>query len=193
MAGEKPTYSELENRVNVLEQKINKMDGNHFERRRLASPFMFDFSSFDRAFEEHNSRIKTMLENKDMSSFSVDKNKKEIVVKAKLPNMTKDDIDVSVENDVLTVKSNKQESKEVKGDKGEIKSSDYRSFLQKVSLPKNADIDKIKTSFEKEELLITVPLDGEVNKVKKIIYISSPGVYYEFKDIIDVSEKEFLS
>ena len=30
------------------------------------------------------------------------------------------------------------------------------------------------------------------NKVKKIIYISSPGVYYEFKDIINISEKEPL-
>ena len=32
----------------------------------------------------------------------------------------------------------------------------------------------------------------KTNKVKKIIYISSPGVYYEFKDIIGISEKDPL-
>jgi HSP20 family molecular chaperone IbpA len=168
MAGEEPTYSELENRVNVLEQKIDKMGSNHHRGRRMGSPFMFDFSGFDRVFEGHNSRIKTMLENKDMSSFSVDRNEKEILIKAKLPNMTKDDIGVSVENDVLTIKSKKQESKSAKDEKGEVKTSNYRSFLQQVSLPKNADVDDIDTSFKKEELLVTIPLDKEFNKVKKI-------------------------
>ena len=29
---------------------------------------------------------------------------------------------------------------------------------------------------------------SKINKIKKIIYISSPGVYYEFKDLIDILE-----
>ncbi len=82
--------------------------------------------------------------------------------------MTKDDIDVSVENDVLSIKSKKQESKSAKDEKGEVNTSNYRSFLQQVSLPKNADIDDIDTSFKKEELLVTIPLDKEFNKVKNI-------------------------
>lgn len=33
---------------------------------------------------------------------------------------------------------------------------------------------------------------SKINNIKKIIYISSPGVYYEFKDLIDISENNPL-
>ena len=33
---------------------------------------------------------------------------------------------------------------------------------------------------------------SKINKIKKIIYISSPGVYYEFKDLIDILETSTL-
>lgn len=50
------------------------------------------------------------------------------------------------------------------------------------------------SDFEKANIYTQINLieASKNNKVKKIIYISSPGVYYEFKDIINVSEKEPL-
>ena len=50
------------------------------------------------------------------------------------------------------------------------------------------------SDFEKANIYTQINLieASKNNKVKKIIYISSPGVYYEFKDIINISEKEPL-
>ena len=50
------------------------------------------------------------------------------------------------------------------------------------------------SDFEKSNIDTQINLieASKTNKVKKIIYISSPGVYYEFKDIIGVSEKDPL-
>lgn len=82
---------------------------------------------------------------------------KELVIKAELPGIDKEDIDVSIANNRLLVKAkSRHEEKEEKGDfiKQEIRSSEvYRS----VQLPGEVDDDKVKTSFKNGLLELTIP------------------------------------
>jgi len=82
---------------------------------------------------------------------------KEIFVKAELPGIDKEDIEVSISNNRLLIKAlTKHEDKKETGDylKQEIRSSEiYRS----VHLPVDVDDDKIKTSFKNGVLELTLP------------------------------------
>ena len=81
----------------------------------------------------------------------------EIVVRAEIPGIEKKDIDVSIANNVLTIKGQtKSESKEETGDyyRHEISSS---SFARSVSLPSDVDESKIVANLKDGILEITLP------------------------------------
>lgn len=82
---------------------------------------------------------------------------KEVIVKAELPGIEKDDIDISISNNRLLIKAmTRHEEKEEKGDfiRQEIRSSEvYRS----VQLPGEVDDSKAKTSFKNGLLVLTLP------------------------------------
>lgn len=81
----------------------------------------------------------------------------EIVVRAEIPGIEKKDIDVSIANNVLTIKGQtKSESKEEKGDyyRHEIASS---SFARSVSLPSDIDESKILANLKDGILEVVLP------------------------------------
>lgn len=89
---------------------------------------------------------------------------KEIVVKAELPGIDKDDIDVSITNNRLFIKATTcHEEKEEKGDyiRQETTSSEfYRSIL----LPGDLDDSNAKTSFKNGLLELTIPKDKKSHR-----------------------------
>ena len=82
---------------------------------------------------------------------------KEIYIKAELPGIDKDDIDISISSNRLLIKAHSHvENKEENGEylKQEIKNSEiYRSFL----LPSEVDDNNIKTSFNNGVLELVIP------------------------------------
>lgn len=58
-----------------------------------------------------------------------------------------------------------------------------------LSSPWGSYSDYKKANIDSQNNLIDA---SKINKIKKIIYISSPGVYYEFRDKIDISEEDLL-
>ena len=83
--------------------------------------------------------------------------KDNIIVKADIPGMKKDDIEVNVENDVLTIKGEKKEEKEVKG-KDYVRSERYYgAFHRSFSLPTSVDASKVNANYKDGVLEITLP------------------------------------
>ena len=82
---------------------------------------------------------------------------KEIVVKAELPGVAKEDIDVSMTDNTVTIKgSTSHEEKEEKGDYYRCEIS-RGSFSRTVALPGDVDADKAKASFNDGILELTLP------------------------------------
>jgi HSP20 family protein len=133
--------------------------------------------SYMSTFKEFESRIENMLHNfwnhssgmkegfdflespalTTMPKIDVIERDKEILVKAELPGIAKDDIDVSIADRRLVIKGcSSTEAKEEKGDylKKEISTSQvYRS----IYLPAEVDEDQVKTSFKDGLLKLTIP------------------------------------
>ena len=92
-----------------------------------------------------------------------------LVVKTELPGISKKDLDISLENDVLTIKAEKKEEKE-EGEKGTTNYTRERRFGQYVrymSLPTRVDTENITATLKKGLLEIRMP-KAEEPKAKQI-------------------------
>lgn len=84
---------------------------------------------------------------------------KQLVAEVEAPGFDKDDVEVSVHNGVLEIKGEKHEKEEDKKDKKRnyMVRESHASFYRSIGLPKYADADNVKASFEKGLLKVTVP------------------------------------
>ena len=90
-----------------------------------------------------------------------------LVVKAELPGMKEEDIDVSVVGDQLTIKGEKKAESEVKDEDYYRSERSYGSFYRSISLPSDVDSSRIEANYEDGVLEVTLPKSPEV-KPKKI-------------------------
>ena len=89
------------------------------------------------------------------------------VVKAELPGMKEEDIDISVVGDTLTIKGERKAESEVKEEDYYCCERSYGSFSRSVAIPSNVNANKIKASYEDGVLEVSLPKVPEV-KPKKI-------------------------
>jgi HSP20 family protein len=89
------------------------------------------------------------------------------VVKAELPGIKEEDIDVSVIGDTLSIKGEKRTETEVKEKDYYRSERSYGSFYRSIPLPSNVDADKVEASFENGVLEVTLAKSAKV-KPKKI-------------------------
>jgi HSP20 family protein len=83
--------------------------------------------------------------------------KDNILVKADLPGLTKDQIDVNVQDDVLLIKGEKKEEKEIK-EKDYVRTErTYGSFYRSFVLPTAVDAKNVKASYKDGVLEIVLP------------------------------------
>jgi HSP20 family protein len=72
----------------------------------------------------------------------------EFVIKAEIPEVNKDDVSVTVDNGILTIKGERKKEKEEKGKKFHRIERYYGSFIRSFNLPDNVDEANIKASFK---------------------------------------------
>lgn len=90
-----------------------------------------------------------------------------------LPGMTKDDVHIDLEDDVLTVSGEKKSSTETR-DKGfRMVERRYGSFSRSVRLPAPVKADGVKADLKQGVLTVTAPLDADASNRKISIPIKS--------------------
>ena len=85
----------------------------------------------------------------------------ELVMKAELPDMTRDDIDITVENFVLTIKGEKKAASEVKDDQYQHIERRYGTFSRSFSLPQTVDSNRVSADYKNGVLTVRLPLREE--------------------------------
>jgi HSP20 family protein len=89
------------------------------------------------------------------------------VVKAELPGMKEEDIDVSVVGDTLSIRGEKKTETEIKEEDYYRCERSYGSFYRSIPLPSNVDANKIEASFDDGVLEVALPKSAKI-KPKKI-------------------------
>ena len=90
--------------------------------------------------------------------------KDDIVVKAELPGMEKDNIEVNLSDRRLTIKGEKKQEEEVKKEGYYRSERSYGSFVRTLELPREVQTDKVKADFKNGILMIRLPKTEEAKK-----------------------------
>lgn len=98
-----------------------------------------------------------------MPAVNVSDNKDNYVVTLAAPGMKKSDFNIDVEGNILTISSEKEESKEEKEAKYTRKEYSYSSFSRSFTLPDEVNKEKIDAAYEDGVLKLTLP-KTEVSK-----------------------------
>jgi len=86
----------------------------------------------------------------------------DVVVKATIPGVKPEDLDVSVTGDVLTIRGEVKQEEEVKKENYIRQERRYGSFCRQLPLPTGVNVDKAKAEFENGILTLTLPKAEEV-------------------------------
>jgi HSP20 family protein len=100
-------------------------------------------------------------------SVDVSEDKDNVIIKAEMPGMNKEDIKISVQDGVLTLKGEKKQEKEEKDKNYHRIERSYGSFCRSFQLPTSVKSDKIKAGYKDGVLSIALPKAEEV-KPKEI-------------------------
>jgi HSP20 family protein len=85
----------------------------------------------------------------------------EIVLKAELPGIAREDIDLRVENNTLTLRGERKRDTEVKQEQYHRVERAYGAFSRSFSLPSRIDTEKVRAEFKDGVLAITLPVKAE--------------------------------
>lgn len=80
-----------------------------------------------------------------------------LVVKVEVPGIPAEDIEVSVQNDVLTISGERKSEKEEKGEHSVRREFSYGRFARSLSLPCPVESDKVEATCDNGVLMITLP------------------------------------
>ena len=87
--------------------------------------------------------------------------KHEIVVKAEMPGMKREDIDLRVENNTLTLRGERRRDTEVKDEQFHRVERAYGVFARSFSLPTTVDTGHVNAEYKDGVLTVTLPLREE--------------------------------
>jgi len=85
----------------------------------------------------------------------------ELVSKTELPGMTREDIDITVDNGTLSIKGEKKLSSEAKEDQFHRMERRYGTFSRSFSLPQAVDPNKVSAEYKQGVLTVRLPLREE--------------------------------
>jgi HSP20 family protein len=95
----------------------------------------------------------------------------EVVVKAELPGISKEDIDVKVTDDVVTISGEKKKEEKVEKKNYYRIERSYGSFTRSFRLPTEVQAEKASAKFKEGVLEIRIPKTEEAKKKEKKVSI----------------------
>ena len=93
--------------------------------------------------------------------------KDDLVVKAELPGMDKENIEVNLTDHTLTIKGEKKKEEEVKKENYYRAERSYGTFVRTLELPRDVQADKVKAAFKNGILEVRMPKTEEA-KAKEV-------------------------
>lgn len=120
---------------------------------------------FDRFFTPMEFETRELAWTPSVDMYETDR---ELVIKAELPGLSSRDVDITLTDDTLTIKGEKKEAEEVKGENYYRKESRYGAFHRVIQLPVAVKKEDVKATFKDGVLEIRLPKAKEEARGIKI-------------------------
>ncbi len=136
-------------------------------------------TSLDRVFDQAFPRMPALFRNgEDFGSASLSLNVREnaegYVVEAAVPGVDPNDVEIQVDDDVLTIRGEFRQSDEAKDEEYVRREIRWGAFERSLRLPPTVDAENASAQFEHGILKLTLPKKPEARA--KTIKITPPGV-----------------
>jgi HSP20 family protein len=146
--------------------------------RRRAEPEPWRFSDVERVFEDwfedfwskpfprmwrpSFARLRPL--SFEAPTLDVYEQKDDLIVKAEIPGLTNEEIDITLEGDTLTIKGERKKEEEVKDEDFYRSERTYGAFSRSIELPVAVQSDKVTASFKNGVVEIRLPKTEEAKK-----------------------------
>lgn len=140
-----------------LSNSFSEIESLQREMNRL-----FDFSLTRNPWGES-----TLLGSQWSPAVDIYDSKDNLLVKADLPGLSKEEIDVSVDHDTLIIKGEKKKESEVKEENYFKTERFYGSFYRTIRLPSDVNSEKVEAKYQDGVLTLVLPKKEEA-KPKQI-------------------------
>jgi len=90
-------------------------------------------------------------------------------VEAEIPGAERNDLDLSVEGNLLVLRGERKGNREVKDQDYLIRESSFGSFVRRISLPEGADSEKIQAKYIDGVLKVSMPISKTASGRKILI------------------------
>ena len=152
---------------NEISQTKNKLDiRKNFSRRNYLTDifdnFFNDIIDFSYPLTFKNDEERIFLPKTD-----VFENDSEYCLEIELPGVLQENIDLKINNNVLTIEAKKEDVKEKKNKNYHMQERYYGSFSISINLPSNISEELIDANFKNGILIVKIP-KKEQTKAKKI-------------------------
>ncbi|TDQ29230.1 Hsp20/alpha crystallin family protein [Zeaxanthinibacter enoshimensis] len=110
--------------------------------------------------------------NNSFPAVNIKENEKDFELELAIPGQKKEDFNIEVDNNVLTISMETKNEEETKEDNYTRREFSYRSFRRAFTLPETVDEDKINADYQDGILKFTLPKKEEaLPKPKRLIQI----------------------
>ncbi len=109
----------------------------------------------------------------NVPAVNIKENEKDFELELAIPGLKKEDVNIEVDENILTISSEVKSDKEIKENNFTRKEFSFSSFKRAFSLPETIDEDKINAKHEDGILKLTLPKKEEaLPKPKRLIEIA---------------------
>jgi len=98
----------------------------------------------------------------------------DLVFRAELPGVKPEELDISVTQNMLTLKGERREEHETKEEDYYMKESSFGTFERMLRLPEGADVDHIKAEFANGILEVIIPKAAKTEPETRHVTVSAP-------------------
>lgn len=127
--------------------------------------------AMDHLFDDAFTRPLTLRDGWSAPAIDMYQTDDEIIVKASLPGVKADEVQINITGEILTIKGETKQVEEKKGKAWHVREQRWGAFERAIALPTEVVSDKAKAEFENGILTITLPKAEEVKP--KIINIKA--------------------
>lgn len=111
----------------------------------------------------------SQLESMSIPAANIEEKDNAFEIKLAAPGLKKDDFKIEIENGILSISSESEQSDEEENKDFRRKEYSYSSFSRSFSLPENIHEDQIEASYKEGELILTLPKKAiQTQNTKKI-------------------------
>jgi len=114
-------------------------------------------------------------------ALDVVESKDEFVVKASVPGINPDDLEITFNNNTLTIRGEIKDEKEVEEAQYHLRERRYGSFARSLTLPAGIETSKIEANFEAGVLKLRLPKAEEIKPKKIAIHTKGESKVIEAK------------